>query len=103
MALIQQYSDDNKQEYEPTVTVQQSLGFFTDAWLIPYEIIQTTTTGRYSYVGMTRAAAMACQAEVNDPENGIIARVFWVAGSMYDVEVTVYKQETIRIQVPTQE
>ena len=103
MALIEQYSDDNKQEYEPTVTVQQSLGFATDAWLIAYEYIQTTTTGRYAYVGMTRAAAMACHAEVNDPENGIIARVFWVAGSMYEVEVTVYKQETIRIQVPTQE
>lgn len=103
MALIEQYSDDNKQEYEPTVTVEQSLGFATDAWLIAYEYIQTTTTGRYAYVGMTRAAAMACHAAVNDPKNGIIARVFWVAGSMYNVEVNVYKQETYKIAVPTQE
>lgn len=100
MGLITQYGDANKQMYEPTVTVVQSLGFATDAWLISYEYVQTTTTGRYAYVGMTLSAAMECHAEINDPENGVIARVFWVAGSMYTVEVNIYYQSIVKMAVP---
>lgn len=69
MALITSYSDANKERHqlsaERTVRTLVRLKTSLDgtAWaMIPYWYTETITTERFSYVGMTAAAAEACQA-----------------------------------------
>jgi hypothetical protein len=89
MALLTGYSDANKQMIEPPITVTTHVSFemLASIW---YEFKQDVTTARYSYVGMTQAAAIACANALNDSANGVFAVPRWSAGGSYDVEVTEY-------------
>lgn len=89
MALLTTYSDANKVTLEPIYTRDQITGAYTDQYLQAYEVHQVTTAGRYQYIGMTLAAAQACQAAVDDPANGLFAKLFTMGGTMWGVEVQV--------------
>jgi len=99
MALITQYSDTNKQEYEPLTTYTVSIGYHAlqGVWC---QILNDITTGRYAYVGMTKTAALACQTAVHNPMAGINAQCRWVGGHMYEVEVSVF--QIYEYQVPVE-
>lgn len=91
MALLETHSDTNKIEYEPQSTFSVFQGTQMVAVgvykLVYYDIVRA----RYSYVGMTKAAAATCASEVNDPDAGTNARpVKSGAGPAYHVEVDVY-------------
>ena len=69
MALITSYSDANKERHqlsaERSVHTLVRLATHLDggAWaMLQYWYVETITTERFSYVGMTAAAAEACQA-----------------------------------------
>jgi hypothetical protein len=69
MALITSYSDANKERHQLSAerTVRTLVRLATSvggtAWqMLPYWYVETITTERFSYVGMTAAAAATCQA-----------------------------------------
>ena len=98
MALITQYSDANKQELEPVSTYSIWVGSHAlqGVWCNIYNDI---TTGRYVYTGMDRTAAMACVTAVQDPSNGINASCRWVAGRLYEVDVSIYQVTTRQVPI----
>lgn len=69
MALLTEYSAANKKTHQLSATrtvrtlVRLPTSLDGTAWaMLPYWYVETITTERFSYVGMTAAAAEACQA-----------------------------------------
>lgn len=58
MALKESYGPANKQQH--TLPFEREVRTYFNVWSVGYWLVETITTERFSYVGMTKSAAQAC-------------------------------------------